>query len=68
MSSEVAAGSVTGTRAAVGDEVFRDTDDLYRIIELIVGIPGVVRSSAVLVLKEISPRTVTALLERLSGS
>ncbi|GAA4609389.1 phenylpyruvate tautomerase PptA (4-oxalocrotonate tautomerase family) [Actinoplanes octamycinicus] len=47
--------------------VARDTDDLYRITESIVAIPGVVRGSTSLVLKEVAPRSVTALVQRLSA-
>lgn len=56
--------STTGEGDLLCRVVARDTDDLYRITNLVVAAPGVVRTSTSIVLHEVAPTSVAGLLRR----
>lgn len=48
--------------------VAKDTDDMYRVTQKLVGLPGVVRTSTAVVLQELMPLRVAPLLQRRADS
>lgn len=56
--------ATTGDGDVLARVVARDTDDLYRITNLVLTIPGIVRASTSIVLREIAPISLNLLLRR----
>ncbi|MFF4590320.1 Lrp/AsnC family transcriptional regulator [Streptomyces sp. NPDC001388] len=57
----------TGDADLLARVVARDTDDLHRITNSLLEVPGVVRSNTAIVLQEVQPLSVRRLLERHAG-
>ncbi|GAB6903549.1 Lrp/AsnC family transcriptional regulator [Kineosporia succinea] len=58
--------ATTGDGDLLARVVARDTADLNRITEMLVDMPGIVRTSTAIVLKEVRPLRLDGLLERLA--
>lgn len=56
--------ATTGDGDLLARVVARDTRDLHRVGNLVLAVPGVLRSSTVIVLEEVLPATVVPLLRR----
>lgn len=59
--------STTGDGDYLARVAARDTDDLQRLTQLVLGVPGVVRSSTAIVLQHTVPLRVGPLLRRAAG-
>ena len=59
--------AVTGDGDLLARVVARDTADLYRVTELILQAPGVVRASTSIALLEVQPMRIAPLLEQSAG-
>ena len=59
--------STTGEGDLLARVVARDTADLHRITSLVLGAPGVVRTSTSIVLHEVAPMSMALLLRRHAG-
>jgi DNA-binding Lrp family transcriptional regulator len=60
--------STTGEGDLLARVAARDTDDLHRLTNAILDVPGVVRTNTSIVLKQLQPLTVSPLLRRHSRS
>ncbi|GAA2182278.1 Lrp/AsnC family transcriptional regulator [Brooklawnia cerclae] len=60
--------STAGDADLIAKVVARDTDDLHRITTALFAIPGILRTSTAISLKELIPFRASALLERLARS
>lgn len=58
----------TGDGDLLARVVAKDTEDLHRITNLLLEVPGVVRSNTTIVLLEVQPFSVRSLLEGHAGS
>ncbi|MEU4236242.1 Lrp/AsnC family transcriptional regulator [Actinoplanes sp. NPDC026619] len=58
--------STTGDGDLLARVIARDTDDLHRVTEAILAVPGVVRTSTAIVLRRVVPLRLSPLLQRLA--
>ncbi|GIE03082.1 AsnC family transcriptional regulator [Paractinoplanes durhamensis] len=60
--------ATTGDGDLLARVVARDTTDLHRVTESILAVPGVVRTSTAIVLRQVVPLRLSPLLRRLAAS
>jgi DNA-binding Lrp family transcriptional regulator len=60
--------ATTGDGDLLARVVARDTDDLHRVTEAILAVPGVVRTSTAIVLRRVEPLRLSPLLRRLASN